>query len=114
MVVDKLADMFEIQMKLQERLPNPKFGSQEYINAMTLGLIEELVEAMRETNHKTWKNNYGAELTRTQRELFQKELIDAWHFLVNLTLASGMSPDKVYEEFLAKNKINNKRVDEGY
>lgn len=83
--------------------------NQEYITMMTLACIDELLEALHETPWKPWKKNQAF-----SRELFCKELIDAWHFLINLSLAAGMTSDDIHQLYLNKNKINHSRHDEGY
>ena len=42
------------------------------------------------------------------------ELIDIFHFLVNLFLFAGMDSNMVLEYFLEKNKINVQRQKDGY
>lgn len=108
-----LTEMFERQEKLQERLGTMPFADdnarQEFINIQTLALLDEVLEALRETPWKPWK--------KTQvfaKEEFKEEFIDAFHFLINLSIASGMDSYDVYRRYCIKNKINHKRQDEGY
>jgi len=112
--MDKLESLFFIQNELQKIMKNPPFGSQQYINAMSLALCEEVFEALRETNHKPWKTNFGQPLNNSQIEKFREELVDVWHFLINLTLASGMSAQELYDRFIIKNQINHERQVNGY
>lgn len=118
--LDRLASIFEMQYALQERLGNfpiwirDKQGlvedkSQPFITVQTLALIDEAMEALRETPWKPWKKKQ-----ELMKEKFKEELVDAWHFLINLTLASEMTADEFYERFKMKNRINNERIDKGY
>lgn len=107
-----LRQMFKKQIELQERLYGPKFkitGNQEYINIMTLALIDELMEGIRETPFKPWKKQQ-----LFNQENYKNELVDAWHFLINLTLASGMNSKELFERYILKNKENHNRQDKGY
>ena len=108
---DKLHEMFMKQIALQEKLGVSKniVGNQEYINVQSLALIDEVMEALRETPWKSWKTKQNF-----NQDKFKDELIDAWHFLINLSLASGMTSLEVYRRYLEKNKINHKRKEEGY
>ena len=105
-----LKEMFAKQHKLQIKLGNDKYKHNEtFIKNMTLAAIDELMEALRETPWKPWKKQQYY-----NKKLFQKELIDVWHFLINLSLASGMNYNDVYNKFIYKNKINLQRKKEGY
>lgn len=105
---DMLEKLFEKQEILQRRLNND-ITTQEYKNIMILALMDELTEALRETPWKPWKKNQ-----EYNEEKFQNELIDAWHFLINLSLSSGMDATMVYMKFLEKNKENHNRQDRMY
>ena len=100
--------MFQKQEQLQAKLKN-NVRSQEFISSMTLACIDELMEALRETPWKPWKKRQAF-----NEEKFKEELIDAWHFIINLSLASGMTSNELYQRFMEKNKTNFKRQNEGY
>ena len=100
--------MFQKQEQLQAKLKN-NVRSQEFISSMTLACIDELMEALRETPWKPWKKQQAF-----NEEKFKEELIDAWHFIINLSLASGMTSNELYQRFMEKNKTNFKRQNEGY
>ncbi len=114
---DKLDLLFEKQIKLQEKLETGKiYQNQEYINLMLLAINDELMEAMRETN---WKNpkeiKYGWKIKQEFNEdNFKNELVDVWHFLINLTLASGMDSKELFSKYTEKNKENHARKDKKY
>jgi len=101
--------MFDKQYALQERLGNEPIHNQKFITEMTIAAIDELMEALRETPWKSWKKKQ-----KYNKEEFKNELIDVWHFLINLSIASGMTSTETYARFMLKNKENHKRQSEGY
>ena len=108
--MDKLDELFDLQIKFQKRLGyNSELADQEYINLMFIALIEETVEFIKETPYKPWKKSM-----KLNKKNARKEVIDIWHFLINLSLAMGLTPESLYKEFMAKNKINHKRQKNGY
>jgi len=107
---DKLKEMFIKQRNLQQKLGNNNIvADTQYIKDMILALIDEATEALRETPWKPWKTNQTYNKTK-----FREEIIDIWHFLINLSIAADMTSTEVYEMFLKKNKLNQKRKMEGY
>jgi dimeric dUTPase (all-alpha-NTP-PPase superfamily) len=117
-----LALVFHYQSKLQERLgtwdrikgdPSLK---QQWINQMILAMFEETVEIMRETPYKNpnfvpfgWKKTQLGD-----PEKLKEELVDLLHFFVNLCIGADLGPDELVQRYLAKNKINHERQDNGY
>lgn len=105
-----ITEMFQKQQLFQSELGNINLqGNQEFINIMTLAAIDELMESLRETPWKPWKKKQ-----EFNQEKFKEELIDVWHFVINLSLASGMDERELYERFMLKNAENNNRQKEGY
>jgi dimeric dUTPase (all-alpha-NTP-PPase superfamily) len=76
---------------------------------MILATIDELMEVLRETPWKPWKKQQSWNIHK-----IREELIDVLHFFVNLCLAAGIGSNQLHKMYLDKNKINNKRQDEGY
>jgi dimeric dUTPase (all-alpha-NTP-PPase superfamily) len=78
---------------------------------------QELQEMLYEIPHfKHWKD-YSKMTEEEIEEAYSKakdELIDAWHFFMNLSIGLGMGADEFYERYLAKHKENIRRQDEGY
>lgn len=117
----KLEKMFEIQKTLQERLGifekiKDEKDKQEFINQMLLAIFEETVEIMKKTAYKNpnfvkfgWKKNQQWDV-----EVFKIEIVDLWHFLMNLCLITGFTPEEFYKIYCEKNKINHERQDNGY
>lgn len=118
--MDKLDDLFKMQVALQKRLKNIPFKDlkhrQEFINLMVLAMQDEILEALRESAWKNpkyikggWQKRQGFDMDR-----FTLELVDAWHFLINLSIAADLDSRTLHEFFVRKNKENNKRQDQGY
>ena len=105
---DKLDKIFKNQAELQK-----KYGlditTQEFRNNCTLALIAEAMEALDETPWKYWKKNQSY-----NEDLFKKEIVDIWHFLIALSMSAGLTAEDVYTLYVNKNEENKKRHDEGY
>ena len=116
---DRLSDIFHHQWKLQEimpRTPSREFYDQEYININILAIMDELAEFMRETR---WKNpgdvKYGwKQHQQLNREEAKNELVDLFHFFINLCIGIGMNADELYEKYVKKRKENVRRQVNGY
>ena len=120
--MNDIKNMFDLQRKLQERLGTDfeKIDDAERADFMRnhyVFLDQELQEALREVPYfKQWKDY--SHMTATEKEAawarVRMELVDAWHFMMNLMLMSGMTPEALVAMYLAKNKENHRRQDAGY
>lgn len=120
--MDKLEQIMDKQAELQKRL-GTDFSTMsleeraEYMRNHRGYLADEIAEALYEMpNYKLWKDYSGMSEGDTHRawQKVRMELIDSLHFFVNLLLCAGMTADEVYEMYMAKNKENHRRQDEGY
>jgi len=112
---DKLKMLFGIQNNLQEKIgfhieQMDCYRRQRYIEKMFIGMVTELSEAIEET---PWKKPWKKSVVHNE-EKFKQELIDAWHFLINLSIASGMDADELFKRYTEKHDINEKRQEDGY
>lgn len=122
---DALTRMLLMQLDLQLRAygeaPDQMSGAKrkDYVRTMAYALTDEVHEA---TNEVAWKPWATADFMR--RGAYLKELVDAWHFFMNLLLVA-IGPDSLWEtpEQLAKafvtayeekHLLNAKRQEEGY
>ena len=114
----KLNKIFELQKQFQiilgDNIPIHKFDiitkeNVELIKNQILALYDEVGEALREVPWKPWKENENFNVSK-----FRMELIDIFHFLVNLFLLSGMDAEYTYTLFQSKNSINRRRQKDGY
>jgi dimeric dUTPase (all-alpha-NTP-PPase superfamily) len=115
---DRLEEMLRLQEQLQVRhLFGLKPGDlrhaerAEYIRAMILATTDELHEALREVAWKPWSKRPVGEMNRQN---FVDELVDAWHFFMNLMLVGEITADEFFTAYLRKNNINHGRIDDGY
>ena len=76
---------------------------------MKLALEAELQEALDEMGWKPWATS-----RHFKKKAVQGELIDAYHFLMNLMLIAGMNDEMVDEMYMAKRDKNMDRQAEGY
>lgn len=112
---DMLAEIWVTQAQLQARL-GYSMGEMtidercQYIKDMVLACTDELHEALQEVSWKPW--THGGKTMN--RDAYVKELIDAFHFLMNLFLVAGATPQEIHSKYLAKNKVNHQRQDDGY
>lgn len=120
--MDKLAEIMGKQLELQTRL-GTNFSTMtdeeraEFMRNHRGYLADELAEALYEMpNYKLWKD-YSSMSVEAREAAWQKvrmELIDCLHFFVNLLLCAGMTADEVHYMYMAKNKENHRRQDDGY
>lgn len=111
---DKLLDMFERQRKFQIFLGSRfKTGEVNYeeLRIAALAIIAELGEILEACQGwKPWRKNPPP----VDRNHLLEELADIWHFIINLTLFLGYSPEQLYNMFVTKNATNWKRQAGGY
>lgn len=114
--------MLQKQEELQKRLGYDfRSMTQEeitaYIKEFSIHLTQELHEMLYELPYfKPWKD-YRAMTTEEYENSMNNarmEFIDMLHFMLNIALALDMSGKDIYNMYMAKNKENHKRQDEGY
>lgn len=76
---------------------------------LSSALLHEIVELQRETGWKWWKTEKAIEGQR-----IQEEVIDLWHFLIQLSIEAGLDPELLISKYIEKNKENTKRQQHGY
>jgi hypothetical protein len=71
---------------------------------------------------KPWKKTYHEkapdmtfnDLSESDKKELQMELIDIQHFLFNMMLAAGLTPQSLMNMYFSKNEENRKRQERGY
>jgi hypothetical protein len=81
----------------------------EWIRWNMLALMDELHEALAETGWKPW-----AKSKHLNRDAFISELVDAFHFLMNLMLVVNCDADEFLGKYFEKRGINAARQAAGY
>lgn len=112
-------DQFEQMYEAQYTLQRDTFGHDlvmltqeervEFIKNMTLALADELHEALGEVGWKPWATS-----RHINEDAFKGELVDAFHFFMNLMIAVQMEPDELYEKYMKKRLRNILRQEQGY
>ena len=109
---DKLDELFKLQRILQTRLIQAK-RYPKYIDTQVSGLctaiIHEAVELQRLTSWKWWKQAQPIDYHKAS-----EELTDIWHFVIDLSLVLGLTPEKILAEYTKKNLVNHQRQESGY
>lgn len=104
-----LDKIFEKQGEFMQRLGVVSPKKENLITAFT-GLVVEAAEALQETDWKPWKKT--PKLINKQKAL--EELVDCFHFLVELFILLGFSHEDLYNAYMKKMDVNHKRQEEGY
>jgi hypothetical protein len=97
----------ENKMKRLYEIQEPFGGYRIFM--LSSALLHEVVELQRETDWKWWKTEKGIENQR-----IQEEVIDLWHFLIQLSIEAGLDPEILVAKYIQKNKENTKRQQQGY
>lgn len=120
---NKLEIMLEMQESFQKHVGfdfekmtiNEKSS---YIKEMMLWVQDEMCEALHELPFaKGWSKKYDTwtdEKIEEQMDKFKKEMIDSFHFFMNILIASGMTAEDIFNEYIDKNEINIQRQKTGY
>ena len=122
MARDSVEVMLDYQKAFQRRV-DPRCESLDlkeraaFIRDHYVYLDQELQEMLYEVPFfKHWKD-YSKMTNYEIEEAYHKakeELIDSWHFFMNLMIALNMSADELFQMYLEKNKENIRRQNEGY
>ena len=76
---------------------------------LSSALIHEAIELQRETNWKWWKKT-----DQLNENKIQEEIIDLWHFLIQISIEVGLDSETVVEKYIEKNLKNIKRQENDY
>lgn len=103
----------------QARLQSESFGivpwsltgddRADYLRSMCWALIDELSEAMAEVSWKPWASDHFI-----NPDAFIGELVDAFHFLMNMALVVDPTGEKFATAYFAKANVNMRRQAAGY
>lgn len=120
--MDRLETMLQMQKDLQSRLGTDFDGMSPAERSVFMRnhrgyLADEIAEALYEMPlYKLWKD-YDKLSSADFDAAWQKvkmELVDSWHFFMNLLLCAGFTAEEFFEMYMAKNKENHRRQDAGY
>ncbi len=111
---DKLAEIFRMQMELNERIgvhlrDIDEAEKTKWILNYSRAMSQEIAEL---TDCVTWK--WWAKYQKYDEQNARVEIVDLFHFLVSLAQCVGMTADDVYDAYIKKNKVNHERQESGY
>lgn len=120
---DRLTKMWEQQegfmRLLQQKRGFPEFPTdlaskkgQQFLKDIRNHLMEELFEAGQHL--KNAKSHRATDLPEVDREAYKEELSDALHLFIELTIASGITLEELFQTYMQKGETNVKRINEGY
>jgi dimeric dUTPase (all-alpha-NTP-PPase superfamily) len=111
---DKQNELFKKQLEnnknKMENLYEIKEPFEGYrIFMLSTAIVHEAIELQRETNWKWWKKE-----SKMNNDKIQEEIIDMWHFLIQISIEAGLDSEKLVEKYIEKNQENLKRQVKGY
>jgi hypothetical protein len=120
---NRLEQMWEQQRKFMELLCEkrgfPQFPTdlatkkgQQFLKDIRNHLMEELFEAGQHL--KNAKSHRATEIPEVDREAYKEELVDALHLYFELVIASGITVDELFDAYMAKGRVNEERIRNGY
>lgn len=100
---------------IQRQIPNPPFNMDEclaqlHTKDLFWRITEELGEAANTLKLKPWKQT---PMTTDQAHFFE-ELIDAFHFFIEMLYLVGLDAEALTKLYLQKNAVNNFRIRSKY
>ncbi len=109
--MDKLETLFNLQKELATVLTSTRYpqAKEERISVLATAIIHEAVEVQTLTDWKWWKKPIKFDETQAR-----EEVIDLWHFLIQMSIELGMTPNEILNEYLEKHQINKERQKNGY
>jgi len=116
---DMLVNIFQRQLELMRKYHKIEKGNghrvprnvpvnlhdrhdQQYLKDFAWRVTEEVGEAMNTLKNKPWKQT---ELT-TDVDHFLEELVDGFHFYVELLILSGFDPESLFRTYFLKSEVN--------
>jgi len=113
---DRLQTMFDLQREFQGQVgydfdQMPQEDRVAYIKEMYIALVDELHEALAETRWKPWASGEKEIVARKQ---YLSELVDVFHFFMNLFMVGGGDADELYQMYANKQQVNRDRQATGY
>lgn len=124
--LDMLQEIFDRQLTLEQKyMPIERkngalapdlpvdchtFEGQTRIRDLIHRITAEIYEADNCLRNKAWKTTHVA----TDEAHFREELIDGFHFYVQLFLELGMTAEDVYRLYCKKNQVNQFRQRSNY
>lgn len=122
---DKLDMMFELRKSymnaLQEKHPNyllvqpvdlANKKTQQQLRDLALRGVEEIFEAIQ--HFKNSKSHRATENTEFDQEAFTEEMVDAFNYFLSLLILVDVTPEKLFEKYVYKDKVIHDRIKSNY
>ncbi len=103
--MDKLDKIFREQERLNILIGKPGTADELCYKYLVAASVE-VSEALQELPWKWWKHDQKADLLK-----LKEEIIDVLHFVISAAQSVGMDSHELFDAYLSKNKINEKRLD---
>lgn len=84
--------------------------AQERIKDFAWRITEEIGEAANCLKNKPWKTSHMP----TDKVHFNEEMIDAFHFFIELLIMCGFTPESLVAMYMDKNDVNHFRIRSKY
>ncbi|MBX7158138.1 MAG: dUTPase [Verrucomicrobiae bacterium] len=112
--MDRLEKIWDLQEVLNHRLgiqtgALSREEKQKWVLNYCRAMGQEIAEL---TDSIPWK--WWAKYQTFDEQNARVEVIDLFHFLISIAQVLDMSPEDLYQAYLKKNEVNNKRQDTGY
>lgn len=114
--------MFKLQKAFQDRV-DQRYKSTDlkeraaFLRDHFVFCNQEMQEMLYEIPYfKHWKD-YSKMTDKEIEEAYDKakeEIVDAWHFFINIMLGLGMTAEELFTRYLDKHRENIRRQTEGY
>jgi hypothetical protein len=130
---DTLGDLMELQKEIQEKVYGYDF---EHVQS-TLGTVKEFIDWNYAADQDEWRELYNAlggvdshgsavwkpwktkhkealakpfaDLSESEKKELHMEIVDRFHFFLNICLATGLDTKTLFNYYYAKNKENRER-----
>lgn len=111
---DSLIQMFNKQKEFQKLLTGIELPKVNYtqLNYTMTALIAELGEVLQAD--KNWKNWKRTKDLNVDRDALLDEVVDVFHFVINMALYLGYDAQDVIKKFDEKNAVNFERQNNNY
>lgn len=113
---DLLTDLYNRQSTFLKRIEESgRWGTRvEHLVYQVLMAQAELIELLNWLPWKKHKREYGRDISEAERQAAAEEVVDLFHFVLNMAILLGITPETLYKLYVAKNEINHARQDKGY
>jgi len=117
--IDLLEKMYEAQLKLNKRIGRDTLcdeNKEEYILDLIIALEDEVAELKNCLNWKWWSKAYNdyKKYGVIDKQNAVVEMVDILHFYLSLMQTLDITPEKLYDVYMQKNKINLDRQNNNY